>query len=164
MGQHTWRTNGSVELWIDAPAVDVYEAVSDVTRTSEISSEVLAADWLPGHAPGAVGARFRGRNRSGLARWTRVCEIVTATRGSSFSFRTVPERFDLSRRDSTTWSFELRPERGGTTIIQSYDITMLPSAPFRAIYGRLLPHHRDMRPQMEETLARLKRTLESGGA
>lgn len=93
------------------------------TRTSEISSEVLAADWLPGHAPRAVGARFRGRNRSGLARWTRVCEIVAATRGSSFSFRTVPERFDLSRRDSATWSFELRPERGGTMIVLEGCIT-----------------------------------------
>ena len=161
MGERTWTKTGSVELWIDAPAADVYEAVSDVTRTSEISPEVQAADWLPGSAPGEPGARFRGRNRSGVARWSRVCEIVTAAPGSSFSFRTVPERFDLSRRDSTTWSFELRPEGGGTTVVQSYDITMLPSAPFRAIYGRLLPHHRDMRPQMEETLGRLKRTLES---
>jgi len=71
----------------------------------------------------------------------------------------VPERFDLSRRDSTTWIYEFEPVDGGTKVTHRYEITMLPRQPFRALYGRLLPHHRDMRPQMLETLERLKSRL-----
>lgn len=158
----TWRTSGSVETVIDAPPDAVYEAIADVTRTGERSAECHTAEWLPGSQPGEAGARFRGRNRSGVARWSRVCEIVEAEPGRVFAFRTVPERIDVSRRDSTTWRYELEPAGDGTKVTHSYEITMLPSAPFRALYGRLLPHHRDMRPQMAETLAGLKRSLERG--
>lgn len=80
--------------------------------------------------------------------------------GSRFVFRTVPERIDLSRRDSTTWSYTFVPEGDGTRVTHSYEITMLPLRPFRALYGWILPHHRDMRPQMAETLLALKASLE----
>jgi hypothetical protein len=32
----------------------------------------------------------------------------------------VPERFDVSRRDSTTWRYELEPVDGGTRVRHSY--------------------------------------------
>jgi hypothetical protein len=157
-----WQRRGSVECTIDASADAVYALVSDVTSTGERSSECKAADWLPGAAPGTVGARFRGRNRVGrLIRWSRVCEVVAADPGREFAFRTVPERIDLSRRDSTTWRYQLEPEGEGTRVTHSYDITMMPGRLFQAVYGRLLPHHKDMRPQMAETLENLKRSLES---
>jgi hypothetical protein len=149
-----------VDTFIAAPPQKVYGAVADITRTGERSSECRAAEWLPGSTPGQVGSRFRGRNRSGVARWSRVCEVIALDPGSTFAFRTVPERVDLSRRDSTTWSYTFVPEGDGTRVTHSYEITMLPSQPFRALYGWMLPHHRDMRPQMAETLAALKKALE----
>ena len=76
--------------------------------------------------------------------------------GSRFVFRTVPERWDPSRRDSTTWAFTFVPEGDGTRVTHSYEITMMPSRPFRALYGVMFPHHRDMRPQMAETLGALR--------
>lgn len=158
----TWRSEGEVELLIAAPPDVVYAAVADVTRTGERSPECRKAEWLPGPVPATVGARFRGRNRSGLARWSRVCEVIEAEPGRSFAFRTVPERFDPSRRDSTTWRYTLAVDPDGRTrVTHSYEITLLPLALFRALYGRLLPHHRDMRPQMAETLQALKASLES---
>jgi hypothetical protein len=48
----------------------------------------------------------------------------------------------------------------GTRVEHSYEITVLPLRPMRALYGRLLPHHRDMRPQMAENLAALRRQLD----
>lgn len=157
-----WSSGGSVECVIGVPPARVYDAVADVTKTGERSPECRAADWLPGAAPGSVGSRFRGRNRVGkLIRWSRVCEVVTADPGRAFAFRTVPERIDLSRRDSTIWSYTLVPEGTGTRVTHTYDVTMMPSRVFQAIYGRLLPQHRDMRPQMQETLENLKRTLEA---
>lgn len=156
-----WLTEGSVETFIAASPGDVYEAVADVTRTGERSEECHAAEWLPGTEPGRVGSRFRGRNKSGVARWSRVCEVIDSEPGARFAFRTVPERLDPSRRDSTTWSYSFDVDGTGTRVTHSFEITMLPSQPFRALYGRLLPHHRDMRPQMAATLDALKRSIEN---
>jgi hypothetical protein len=155
-----WRTDGAVDLVIEAPPEKLYAMVSDVASTGERSSECRSCEWLPdGPQEAVVGARFRGRNRSGLARWSRVCEVVDATPGVRFAFRTVPERLDLSRRDSTTWTYEFEPLDGGTKVTHRYEVTMLPRQPFRALYGRLMPHHRDMRPQMLDTLERLKSSV-----
>ena len=41
----------------------------------------------------------------------------------------------------------------------SYEITLLPLRPLRAVYGVLLRHHRDMRPQMFENLTALRDQL-----
>jgi hypothetical protein len=160
MGDSTWRTDGSVDTFIGAPPHVVYAAVADVTKTGERSPECHAAEWLPGSEPGTVGARFRGKNRKGLIRWTRVCEVVDAEPGRTFAFRTVPERVDITRRDSTKWGYDLEPEGDGTRVTHRYEVTQLPLRPMMAIYGRIMPHHRDMRPQMAETLAALKASLE----
>ena len=86
--------------------------------------------------------------------------MVEAEPGHAFGFRTLAERLDPSRRDSTTWRYRFEPVAGGTRVVHSYEITLLPLRPMRALYGRLLPHHRDMRPQMAENLAALRRQLE----
>lgn len=156
-----WRTDGTVTLDVDAAPEHVYAVISDVTRIGERSPECRSAEWLQGAAPGRVGARFRGHNRSGFAaRWSRTCEVVDATPGISFVFRTVPER-DPSRRDSTTWAYRLRPLGNGTEVTHSYKITVMPLPLFRGIYGLLMPQHRDMRPQMLLSLEKLKVLVES---
>jgi uncharacterized protein YndB with AHSA1/START domain len=153
-----WRYDGSVEESIDAPPEAVYAAVADVTRTGERSPECHAAEWLPGAPPGTVGARFRGHNRARfVARWSRECEVVSAEPGRSFAFRTIP---DDSAADSTTWSYTFEPSGAGTRVVHSYEITLPPTPLMRAVISRLLPDHTDMRPQMTQTLAALKASLE----
>ncbi len=155
-----WRMGGSVELLLRARPLEVYRVITDLASTGERSRECLGATWLSGGPQSAVvGARFRGRNRSQLARWSRVCEVVEAEPGRCFAFRTVPERVDISRADSTTWRYELVPEAGGTLVRHSYEITQPPLRPFKALYGILLPQHKDMRPAMQYTLSRLAETL-----
>ena len=106
-----WRTRGEVSLHIDAPPERLYDLVADVGSTPTRSQEVQACLWLEGLPPGTVGSRFRGRNRAGLIRWSRVCEVVTTKRGEEFAFRTVPERFDPTRRDSSVLGLPLRTRR-----------------------------------------------------
>jgi hypothetical protein len=155
-----WRTSGSVERVVPADPDAVYALVSDVTRIGERSPECHAARWLPGSPAGAVGSVFRGSNRVGLlARWSRRCEVIAAEQGRAFAFRTLPERLDVSRRDSTTWRYDLDAVAGGTRVTHSYEITLLPLRPMRALYGRLIPQHRDMRPQMHANLEALHRLL-----
>jgi hypothetical protein len=148
-----WLTSGSVERFVAASPDEVYRTITDLTSAGERSDECRRVDWLPGSPTEPVaGARFRGHNRSGIARWSRVCEVVEARPGAAFAFRTVPERIDVSRRDSTIWRYELSPEANGTRVRHSYEITTPPLRPFKAVYGVLLPQHRDMRPSMRYTL------------
>lgn len=157
-----WRTTGSVERLIHAPADTIWRTVTDVTSTGERSDECQQVEWLPDSPNGAVvGARFRGRNRSGLARWSRICEIIESVHPSTFAFRTVPDRFDPSRRDSTTWRYDLTATPDGTLVRHSYNITRMPLPPFQFLYGILLNHHRDMRPAMAHTLDKLARQVET---
>lgn len=159
MSRRPWRTSGAVELVVPADPQAVYELVSDVTRIGERSPECRSARWESGE-PAAVGAVFRGLNRVGwAARWSRRCEVTAAEPGRMFAFRTVPERLDLTRRDSTTWRYEIEAVEGGSRVRHSYVITRLPLRLFRAVYGVLLPQHRDMRPQMRDNLAMLAEQL-----
>jgi hypothetical protein len=155
MSARAWRTAGEVELVVDGDPALVYALVSDVTRVGERSPECRSAEWDSGE-PGTVGATFRGRNRVGrLARWSRRCEVVRAEPGVAFAFRTLPERWDVTRQDSTVWAYQLEELAHGTRVTHSYEITRLPHLPLRWLYGRLLPDHRDMRPQMAYNLAAL---------
>ncbi|MDQ3056107.1 MAG: hemerythrin domain-containing protein [Actinomycetota bacterium] len=152
-----YRRRGQVNLHIEATAEDLYDIVADVTSIGDRSTECHTARWLPGPAPRTVGARFRGHNKKGrLIRWSRVCEVVTADPGREFAFRTVPERVDLSRRDSTTWTYLFTPEATGTRVIHAYELRLLPPRPFLALYRRALPQHADMRPAMMSNLTALK--------
>lgn len=164
MASNEWRREGSVQIYIDAPADVIYEQVADVAGIGRRSPECRRAEWLPGHIPGQVGSRFRGYNRSRLARWSRVCEIVEADPGHRFAFRTVPERIDLSRSDSTLWVTEIEPDGAKSLVTHHYRIEKLPIPPLRWLYGQLMPHHRDMRPQMQQTLAALRKEIENGTA
>lgn len=154
-----WRLQGSATLAIDVAPEVVYDRIADVARTGERSLECRSAEWLPGAVPGTVGARFRGRNRSGIARWSRVCEVVQADRGRRFAFRTVPERFDLTRADSTIWGYSIERDGEGSLVTHDYRIVRPPVPGWRAVLGLLFPHHRDMRPHLEHTLRALKAEL-----
>ena len=97
-----WKTSGAVDLYINAPPEELYDRIADVTGTGDRSLECSSCAWLPGAPPRTVGSRFRGRNRKGrVVRWSRVCEVTVAARARAFAFRTVPERWDISRKDST---------------------------------------------------------------
>jgi hemerythrin-like domain-containing protein len=151
-----WRTRGEVSLHIDAPPERLYDLVADVGSAPTRSQEVQACLWLDGPPPRTVGSRFRGRNRAGLIRWSRVCEVVTATRGEAFAFRTVPERLDPTRRDSSVWGYLFEPDGAGTQITHYYTLVQPPRPWLLTLYGILMPHHRDARPALRHTLEQLK--------
>lgn len=156
-----WRDEGSVEAVIAADPDTVYARIADVTTMGGRSVECRSCEWLPGAAPGTVGSRFRGHNRSGRVRWSRVCEVTDAEPGRRFAFRVAPARFDPARADSTTWSYVLVPEGTSTRVIHAYRVEKWPPAPVKWLYGRLFPQHRDMRPQMAYTLEQLRAELET---
>jgi hemerythrin-like domain-containing protein len=151
-----WRTRGEVSLHVDAPPQRLYDLVAEVGSAPTRSQEVQACLWLKGPPPGTVGSRFRGHNRAGLIRWSRVCEVITATRGEEFAFRTVPERLDPTRRDSSLWGYHFEPDGTGTRITHYYSLVQPPQPWLLTLYGILMPHHRDARPALRHTLEQLK--------
>jgi hypothetical protein len=72
------QKHGRCDVQVDADVHAVWEIVRNVTRVGEWSHECVGAEWLDGATAAVPGARFRGRNRNGIFRWGRVCEIVTA--------------------------------------------------------------------------------------
>ncbi len=150
-----WRTHAEVSVSIEASPEQLYDLVADVASASARSDEVQECVWLPGSPPGTVGARFRGSNRSGVFRWSRVCEVVTAARGQEFAFRTVPERFDPTRRDSSVWGYLFEPDGTRTRVTHYYTLVKAPYPWMLALYGIVIPQHRDPRPALRHTLEHL---------
>jgi hypothetical protein len=153
------RTAGEVRCSIHASPAAAYELVSDVTRTGEWSPECRRCRWIDGTGQPRPGARFRGWNRSGLIRWSRLVEVVAAEPGAEFAFRTIPDRLN---RDSTTWRYRFEADGDSTLVTESYQVHRLASFPVNVIFRLFLRHHADMRPQMTQTLKRLKTLLEAG--
>lgn len=154
------RTTGEVQCRMEASPVAVYELISDVTRTGEWSPECRRCRWVDGAEEARPGARFRGWNRSGLIRWSRLVEVRTASPGRELAFRTLPDRFN---RDSTTWRYRLEPDAdGGALVTESYQIHRPPGFPVSILFRLFLRHHADMRPHMVQTLDRIKALVEAG--
>jgi Polyketide cyclase / dehydrase and lipid transport len=128
----------------------VWDVVSDVTRVGEWSHECVGAEWLDGATAAVPGARFRGRNRSGLFRWGRICEIVTAEPWE-LTWRTVPT---ILYPDSTEWTIRLEAVAGGTRIGQSFRVVEAPKLVDR-LYATMVPHHRDRDEALAGDLRRL---------
>lgn len=149
--------SGTTQIHVEAPPDEVYAIVADVTRTPQWSPEVVKARWVGGATGPAVGARFKGTNRSRLARWKRTCEVLTAEPGREFTFRT---RYDLLNRESTVWRYTFERINGGTRVTESYDADRLPTRFIRTVTWLFGDRPDDMTPHMRTSLERIKELAE----
>lgn len=143
--QHQGSTGVVVDAGIDA----VWDAVRDPTRVGEWSHECVDGEWVGETAEARPGARFRGRNKQGLFRWGRLCEVLNAE-PYELVWRTVPTRL---YPDSTEWELRLAPVDGGTKIEQTFQVakrTML-----EPLYATILPAHRDRTDALRQDLERI---------
>lgn len=145
-----------VTIDISAPPERVWSLITDVTRMGSWSPECLSCTWLDGAQGPAVGARFKGRNKRGLMRWSTVAEVVVADH---------PEHFAFEVTDSgTRWGYQLAPAATGTRVREYRDKLRPPPLYVRLAYAaRLLGRDPDaiVRRGMSETLARLKAGAEA---
>lgn len=112
-------TTDTVERFIEASPNLLYDIVSDVTRTPELSPEVVKCTWVKGAKGPAVGARFRAINSVGRGRrWPNWPVVTTADPGREFAFsRTEPFAGTLE------WRYRFIPEGTGTRVVESYTVT-----------------------------------------
>ena len=109
-------TQGAVTVHVDASPECVYALVSDVTRMGDWSPETHRCRWVGTEGP-VPGARFKGHNRRGRARWSNTLVVVSAEPGHEFSFRR-----DVLPCGVCDWRYSMELEGGGTRLTESYEV------------------------------------------
>jgi hypothetical protein len=153
-------TRANVAIDVDVSPETVYNVVSDVRRTGEWSPECRRCEWIGGATGPAVGARFKGTNRRGFARWSTTSRVIAADPGREFAF--VTGHFG---RDMTRWAYRFQSAAARTRVVESFE--MLSDMPWYFRLGdRLLmgvkDRKTDLETNMRETLQRLKIATENG--
>lgn len=150
-----------VSLTVNASAHDIYSLISDVTRTPELSPEVLQCNWLDGATGAQVGARFEAVNkvRANRPPWKNHPVVVTADPGREFAFART-EKF----AGTLLWTYHLQPNGAGTTITESYEVTEPITRIGWFIIDTLYGCHdrrKDLHEGMTQTLNRIRDLLET---
>ena len=114
--------------------------------------------WVDGADAPEAGARFRGRNRRGGLRWSRLSEVVLADRPHTLVWRTIAH---VPYLDSSEWRVSLVEDGTGTRVTQSFHVLTIPRLMERLIW-LVMPARRDRTTDLAEDLARLKDVVESG--
>lgn len=147
------QTENSVAVTVDAGIEQVWDVVRDVTRVGEWSHECVGAAWVGEPATAVAGARFRGRNRAGIFRWGRVCEIVSAE-PHELVWRTISTPL---YPDSSEWRIVLDRVDGGTRISQQFRVLRVPKV-LSVLFALMIPTHRDRTTGLVQDLERLGAT------
>ncbi len=147
----------SVSLRIAAAPERLYEIVSDITQMGRLSPECTGGKWLGDASGPAVGARFRGRNKRGIMRWSTTSEVVAAEPGKEFAFETGDS--------GTRWTYRFEPDGDGTLVTESraaFKERPLVARVFtRFALGGIDEHDDELRAGMLATLERLKSVAEA---
>ena len=100
---------------VAAPAQRVWDLVSDLPRMGEFSPENEGGRWQGGATGPAVGAVFRGTNRSGRRRWSTRCTVTRCEPGRSFSFAVRAVGLPVAE-----WSYALEPTATGCRLSETW--------------------------------------------
>ncbi len=145
-----------VAVHIDAPPERIWALVTDLEQMGQLSPECTGGRWLDGATAPVVGARFKGFNKRGPARWSTTNTVVVAEPHSAFAFET--------KQSGMRWSYRLEPDSGGTTITEQREEyrtrPILARAFTRIALGGGESHEGELRVGMAATLARLKELAE----
>jgi hypothetical protein len=134
---------------VDADFGAVWDIIRDPTRVGEWSHECVAAEWVGDKVGAQPGAHFRGRNKQGVFRWGRLCEIVSIEPGE-LVWRTVPTTL---YPDSTEWAIRAVGVDARTRIEQSFRVVK--GTWLESVYVRCLPAHRDRTAALTNDLERI---------
>jgi carbon monoxide dehydrogenase subunit G len=104
------RHSGSIE--VAATPEQVYDLVSDVTRTGEWSPVCKACAWEDPAQAGQVGAWFTGRNEVPGRTWETRSLVEVADRGREFAW--------LVTGGYVRWGYTMEPAGDGTLLTESW--------------------------------------------
>ncbi len=139
---------------IAAPAEKVWALVSDLPRMGEWSPENQGGKWVKGASGPALGAVFRGTNRSGFRRWSTNVTVIGCTPGQLFEFAVTAGPLEVAH-----WRYEFEETPGGCTVTESFQDRRKPWFTFAA---RVMGDHNNehAKQEMEQTLSNLAAAVE----
>jgi hypothetical protein len=153
-------TTDTVDRYIEASPEALYDLIADVTRTPEITPDIVKVEWLDGATGPALGARFKAINKQGRGpNWSNKPIITVLEPGREIAWeRTEPFG------GTVEWRYRFEPEGSGTRITESYRVVK-PLALFGwfvigTLYG-LKDRRSDLRASMLRTLDRLAEMTEA---
>ena len=142
---------------VAASPEELYDLVSDVTRTGEWSPVCVACWWDEG-ATGRAGDWFTGRNVTPERTWETRSLVSVADRGREFAW--------LVGGSRARWGYTLEPVEGGTRLTESWEFLPDGLAFMAERYGADAPAQvqarvRAAREGIPATLAAIKRVAEA---
>jgi uncharacterized protein YndB with AHSA1/START domain len=147
-----------VSIRIEAAPERVYDIVTDIAQMGRLSPECIGGRWLDGATGPAVGARFKGSNKRGFARWSTTNKVVEAEPGKAFSFET--------QQSAARWTYRMQPDGTGTLVTESREMYKERPLVAKVFAGLLLggvdDHDDELRTGMRQTLERVKAIAEKG--
>ncbi|MFV8167662.1 SRPBCC family protein [Mycobacterium sp. 134] len=117
----------SESIHIAVSPAELYEIVSDVTRTGEWSPVCKECWWDEGATGPQVGAWFIGRNVQAEREWQTRSQVVTAEPGRTFVWEV--------NGGWVRWGYTLEPEAAGTRLTESWSFLERGIAGFRERFG-----------------------------
>jgi hypothetical protein len=146
-----------VERTIHGEAGELYGLVSDLPRMGEWSPENTGGRWVNGAAGPVVGARFKGSNKKGWARWSTDVVVTVADPGERFSF-------DVTRGPIkvASWDYTFDQQGSKTLVVETWTDNRIPV--MGTIVGWFIgvtDRPGRNRHGMEVTLAKLAAAVES---
>lgn len=143
---------------VRASAEEVYDLVSDVTRTGEWSPVCRECWWEDDTTAGTVGAWFGGRNQTPDRTWETRSQVAAASRGREFAW-VVGDGY-------VRWGFTLEPGHDGAHLTESWDFLPAGLEFFHAKYAdqadaQIAERSRAALSGVPATLAAIKRIAES---
>ena len=153
----------TVNARMQADPHTIYWILADVTRTPELSPEIVQCQWLDGATGPAVGARFKATNKMpNRPAFSNKPVVTIADPGRTFAFsRTEPFG------GTVEWRYDLERDGDDTIVTESYTVTKPVSAVGWFIIGGLFgrkDRRADLHSGMEQTLQRLQAVAEGSQA
>jgi hypothetical protein len=142
---------------IDADPDTLYDLVSDLAKMGNWSPEATGGHWVGGATGPAVGAKFRGNNRSGWRRWSTTAEVTAADRGRRFAFH-----ISFTGVPIADWSYDFEADGSSTRVTEQWT-DLRPgwmdalSGPMMGVTDRAVHNQRNM----ALTLTALKKAAET---
>lgn len=146
-----------VTVEIAAPPATVWELISNFDNMARWSPELTALRWLDGANRAEVGARFKGTNRHGMARWSTKSAVTRLEAQSVVEWQVA--------ESGMRWGYRLEPTPDGGTRVTEYREKTRPVPLYVTLVQRsgLIGRNREalMVAGMHKTLDRIKEAAES---
>jgi hypothetical protein len=150
--------NYEESVTVKGSAQDLYDIVSDITRTGEWSPVCTSCWWDDEANAGTVGAWFTGRNVLPNRTWETRSQVVAAEPGREFAW-VVGGKF-------VRWGYTLTAVDAGTVLTESWEFLAEGIAMFEEKYGdeaaaRIADRTQQALDGIPKTLAAIKGIAES---